>query len=1272
LIGFFLRYAVTISLFTLTFLNMQKLFILALVLMSASSTMAQTGPRPAYSPRLAAPTYRVPNSSFHPDPRSRITGNLQQLYQRSRTGFSASQLKAEFPGLTLGPAQPAGTAPRGAATNPGPAVLVRITAQDVNALLPSLATRGFQVVSSFPQLHFVEGYLPVAQLAPGTAGVSVLQQRGLLGVLAVLPPKRQAGRVQNQADYILEANRVRGGRPTGYNGYGVRIGVLSDSYNSLDGVTADVASGDLPASIQVLEDLPDGSDEGRAMVQLIYDIAPGAGQAFASAFTGEGGFANNIRALANPTQGNCKIIVDDVYYYAEPMFQDGVIAQAVEQVTAQHGVAYYSAAGNQADLSSEYLNHTFVPGTAGAAHLNFAPAGSTADTHQRFRIPKGEGISLSLQWSDPFYTTAGVRTDLDAYLLQANGDTVARQEDDNILSQTPVEILQFSNAATDTITLFDLVIRRRPGTANPTRVKYILFSGIPAREYATGSGTIFGHAAAVSAQAVAAAPSFNRLQPEYFTSLGAPTLLFSANGTPLPTIITRPKPDITSIDGVSTTFFYGEALPDSQDGYLFFGTSAAAPNAAAVAALLWQAEPSLTQAQVKARLQTTARDLGPAGFDNLTGVGLINAYAAIFGPVTPVAGSLIETFDGPPGLSLAWEVADRNGGRTLVRNDYGPSSAPGQLIQDGFFPYFGFDGTSEATLRLNLAAAPAGGWTLTFRQKKFAGEDDQPMPLTFSGTSDTDGVALSVDGGTTWYRLVDLTGTATTTSYQTVNLNLSTFALRNNLTLGTDVRLRFQRAGSSRVDAADLSQRGGRAFDDITVTGPAAGQTPVVLFSASASPASPICPGETVQFENATLFGVPTGYSWSFPGGTPATSTAASPVVAYATAGSYDVALTITTAGGTATRTVAGAVAVSSEIPRADFAVRQHSPLCPATAVGFNNQSRGIACATTYAWTFAGGSPATSTSPNPTVTYATAGTYVAGLTATNVNGATTQTWPLTIQTSAGLPYAETFQIRLPVTWGVLNPDKGLTWTRTFNILRKNGTRGPVLSIPLYNYRATGQRDSLQSPLLDLRAQTRATLRFDIAYAPYTSPQQYNDSLAVDVFAACTNLRLGRVYLQSAVQGLGTTAAQSNIFTPSAAGQWRQENVDLSAYVNQQVYLRFIAFNQFGNHLYLTNVRVDDGALVSGSRTQADSPALLAYPNPLAGGATLTLQLPQIAGTASIRLIDAVGRISWQAEWALSAAGPVRRMLPLPLAAGMYTILCQTADGQLFSRRVLVQ
>ncbi|OUJ72906.1 hypothetical protein BXP70_16535 [Hymenobacter crusticola] len=1192
-----------------------------------------------------------------PDPNSRISGSLQQLYaQWQNAGASrgaATSMQTAFSQLNI--------------DDEAQSVMVRITAQDVAALRPLLAARGFKVISDQSKLHFIEGLLPLSQLAPGKAGVSALASNGLLGIKSVSRPMNYVGRIQNQADYILESNRVRAALPTGYSGTGQRIGVMSDSYNALGGAPAGVASGDLPANVQVLQDYAAGSDEGRAMLELVHDVAPGAGLAFSSVFVSEADFAQQIRNLANPSIGNCKVLVDDIFYFEEPMFQDGVIAQAIEEVTAQ-GAVYFSSAGNNADYAAEYTSPVFTAGTNTTAYLNFNPTG-VADTRQRFSIPSGARMPLVLQWSDPFYTTNGVKTDLDMFLLNAAGDTVARSTDANITNQTPSELIVYTNSTTSTA--FDLVIRRRAGTADPARIKYVVLnnggSAAPA-EYWTRAGAIVGHTAALSAGSTAATSSGNRRTPEPFTSKGSPTFLFAPNGTPLPTPVTRPKPDLAATDGSSNTFF-GSLTPDPKDGYLFFGTSAAAPNAAAVAALLRQARPSLTPAQVIAQLKATALDINTPGFDDLTGAGLINAYRAIFGNPTVAATPLLEAFDNT-GLAQYWELTDRVAARTLVRSDFNPSSAPGQLVLDNVFPYYGTlngiatgTGTNEATLHLNLATAPAGGFVLTFRQKKFAGETDEQMPATFTGTSATDGVAISVDG-TNWYRLVDLTGTAATTTYQTVTVNLTQAAQAAGLTLAADTRIRFQRYGRGQVDSYASTRLGGRAFDDILVSGPTATAAPVPLFTASVT-TTEVCPGTTVQFQNTSLFDA-TSFLWTFPGGTPSSSTLPNPTVTYPTAGSYAVTLRATNANGTATRTVQGVVNISAARPVADFTFRQ-TPICPGGSIKFT--SAPTTCTQTYLWSFPGGTPSSSTVPNPTVTFAAAGTYTVSLTTTNANGSTTKTGTVRVQAPAPVPFAETFSSGIPSSWTVLNPDNGLTWSSATNVVRKDGTRGGAVFMPFYDYATTGRKDSLQTPVLNLSTQARAGLHFDIAYAPVDNT--YNDSLSVDVYAACTTTRLGRVYLKSVRTGLATTAAQTTKFVPSAASQWRQENADLSPYANQPIYLRFVSYNQYGNDLYLSNVRVDNIVLATG-KAVAESSALQVYPNPVRGGAQLTLQLPAIKGAASVQLVDGLGRRTWQTQVELNSTTTTTYTLSSAQSAGVYMLLCRTADGKLFSRRVVVE
>jgi serine protease AprX len=90
-----------------------------------------------------------------------------------------------------------------------------------------------------------------------------------------------------------------------------------------------------------------------------------------------------------------------------------------------------------------------------------------------------------------------------------------------------------------------------------------------------------------------------------------------------PAALSPNKPDFCSI-----THFEGYFPHMDQDSQSDTGTSAATPVAAGVVALLKQRQSSLTQAQAKAALMNTAKDIGPPGFDQHTGAGIIQAKAA--------------------------------------------------------------------------------------------------------------------------------------------------------------------------------------------------------------------------------------------------------------------------------------------------------------------------------------------------------------------------------------------------------------------------------------------------------------------------------------------------------------------------------------------------------------------------------------------------------------------------------------------------------------------
>ncbi len=479
--------------------------------------------------------------------------------------------------------------------------------------------------------NVVSGQLPVVAIDELAVLDVLLFARAALSTTHV-------GRTTSQADTALRADQTRA--ETNVDGSGTTVGVLSDSYNCLDGAEADMNSGDLPQSIIVLAETSNcasGTDEGRAMMQLITDLSPGAAQAFHTAQGGAAVFAKGIRGLA--AEGGAEIIVDDIIYFNEPMFQDGVVAQAVDEVVAA-GVAYFSAAGNAGRQSYESaFRRSGVAGQAVDSVLHDFDPGNGVDTMQAITVPAGGTLFVSFQWDEPYasaYGGAGSSSDLDIFLLNSVGAVVAAGADNN-LGNDPIEVLAFSNSGPETS--FDLAIQLFAGEA-PALMKYVYF-GQPdsIQEYATDSSTLFGHANASGAEAVGAAPyyftpPFGVSPPllEPFSAAGGTPILFNASGERISEL--RMKPEITGADGTNTTFF-GSDIPDPGNGSdtdnfpNFFGTSAAAPHAAAVAALLLAKDPSLSPTEIYAILEESAIDMSEAGFDFGSGYGLIQADRAV-------------------------------------------------------------------------------------------------------------------------------------------------------------------------------------------------------------------------------------------------------------------------------------------------------------------------------------------------------------------------------------------------------------------------------------------------------------------------------------------------------------------------------------------------------------------------------------------------------------------------------------------------------------------
>ena len=403
----------------------------------------------------------------------------------------------------------------------------------------------------------------------------------------------------------------------GVTGAGIRIGIMSDSFNVHGGYALDVANGALDAGITVLKEGPaSGNEEGRAMAEVIHQIAPDAQILFYTAFDGEADFANGIAALA---AAGAQIIVDDVTYLDEPFFQDsGLVQRAAEQAVA-HGVSYFTAAGNEGD---NYYQHAFqgIQTALPDRRDNFLAMnfGTAADPQmlQSLTIASGSSVNLDLQWDQPF---GGSANSLGMALYDDSGDLVGYAMHIAV-GGNPDQVLQFTNSTASTS--FHLAIVADGGASAPGQFKYIAYGhGLTINDPTAGigSGSIFGHEVATGVNTVGAADwnqAPNDTQVESFSSVGTGSLLFDTSGNRLAQPQTAGQVSFLAPDGGNTDTFG-----------TFHGTSAAAPAAAATAALLLQANATLTPAQVSDILKQSA--VPASGSVGSIGAGLIQADTAV-------------------------------------------------------------------------------------------------------------------------------------------------------------------------------------------------------------------------------------------------------------------------------------------------------------------------------------------------------------------------------------------------------------------------------------------------------------------------------------------------------------------------------------------------------------------------------------------------------------------------------------------------------------------
>jgi hypothetical protein len=677
---------------------------------------------------------------------------------------------------------------------PGAAPLVAIdavTRGDPQLLKSALESLGLEHPAVFR--NDVGGWLPVSAIEQAAARTEVTSLRAALS--------RTRGVVATQGDFVQGTAALRQTYAT-LDGTGVTVGVLSDSYDcysvyaanqgtsvsgvpdppasgptgyAFNGFTADaetdVSTGALPANVNVLAEVGGGgtacitefgypvelpfTDEGRAMLQIVHAVAPGASLAFYTADNSEADFANGITALAN---AGAKVIADDVGYFDEPFFQVGLTGEAIDTVYGQ-GVAYFSAAGNDSNLAYDNTTPKFDAGSGpqmGETLLNFDATDATQVPSMTVTVPsllQGEFIALVVEWDQPYVTgspnSPGATSQIDVcvtapadysvFNLDGTSETCTGP---NAVGTDPVQVLILGNPANAAgFTVKNETVTISIGLANatvPGRIKVAweddgAGSQIQASLAQPAAATIQGHPNDPNAATVGAA-FFVDTAPcglvvttelEPYSSLGGSPILFASGSSPIPSTNPPQKPDFVGPDGVNTTFF-GFTLTSSDDPSTvagcandtslpnYFGTSAATPHAAGLAALMLQANSKLTPTEIYGAIRNTAAAMDNPSPDYATGYGFIKAQTA-----------LASLPAGPPIITVSPSTITVGQSATVAWNGINVTSCSGS----------GALSTSSTSGSMSVTPAATGSQTYTLTCKADSGSVTNSATLTVNAAA---------------------------------------------------------------------------------------------------------------------------------------------------------------------------------------------------------------------------------------------------------------------------------------------------------------------------------------------------------------------------------------------------------------------------------------------------------------------------------------------------------------------------------------------------------
>jgi len=251
---------------------------------------------------------------------------------------------------------------------------------------------------------------------------------------------------------------------------------------------------------------------------------------------------------------------------------------------------------------------------------------------------------------------------------------------------------------------------------------------------------------------------------------------------------------------------------------------------------------------------------------------------------------------------------------------------------------------------------------------------------------------------------------------------------------------------------------------------------------------------------------------------------------------------------------------------------------------------------------------------------------------------------------------------IPEEWAITNFDNATTWVSALNITGVDGNPTNSLFLDAYNYNGVGQQDWLVTEYFDLTSVTDASLLFDLAKAQYDATNQ--DDLRIDISTDC-GATFTQIYFKDG-SALATVPNTTNFWAPTAASDWRQETVNLDAYIGNNVLLRFAHVNGFGNSIYIDNIRVETTLSVGENTLDR---AISMYPNPAKSNVDVIINTT-LGNTYEIELLNSIGQTITKIKETRFNARAQQKLDVSKYGTGLYFVKIKVGD-QSITKKLIV-